>query len=161
MLVAAEAAGEFVSQQEIDAVRSLLTSQPRPVGWSERRARIDEIGSTWPVADDVRLEEVEFNACRPNGRSSPAVILRTCCCSFHGGGYCSGSLVSHRRMVTEAGRAARMRTLAVNYRLRAEHPYPAAHEDAMKAWRFLRLEGIEARNIAVGGDSAAAISRSR
>jgi acetyl esterase/lipase len=57
-------------------------------------------------------------------------------------------------MVTEAGRAARMRTLAVNYRLAPEHPYPAAHEDAMKAWRFLRLKGIEARNIAVGGDSA-------
>jgi acetyl esterase/lipase len=57
-------------------------------------------------------------------------------------------------MVTEAGRAARMRTLAVNYRLAPEHPYPAAHEDAMKAWRFLRMQGIAARNIAVGGDSA-------
>jgi acetyl esterase/lipase len=47
-----------------------------------------------------------------------------------------------------------MRTLAVNYRLAPEHPYPAAHEDAMKAWRFLRTQGIAARNIAVGGDSA-------
>ena len=28
---------------------------------------------------------------------------------FHGGGYCSGSIVSHRRMVTEAGRAAGVR----------------------------------------------------
>ena len=73
---------------------------------------------------------------------------------FHGGGYCSGSIVSHRRMVTEAGRAAGMRTLAVDYRLAPEHPYPAAHEDAMKAWRFLRKQGIEARHIAVGGDSA-------
>jgi acetyl esterase/lipase len=73
---------------------------------------------------------------------------------FHGGGYCSGSIVSHRRMVTEAGRAARMRTLAVDYRLAPEHPYPAAHEDAMTAWRFLRKQGIAARNIAVGGDSA-------
>jgi acetyl esterase/lipase len=36
---------------------------------------------------------------------------------FHGGGYCSGSIVSHRRMVTEADRAAGMRTLAVGYRL--------------------------------------------
>jgi hypothetical protein len=61
MLALQSAAGEFVSQQEINAVRALLTSQPRPVGWSERRARIDEIGSTWPIADDVRLEEVEFN----------------------------------------------------------------------------------------------------
>ena len=73
---------------------------------------------------------------------------------FHGGGYCSGSIVSHRRMVTEAGRAARMRTLAVRYRLAPEHPYPAAHEDAMTVWRFLRGQGIAARDIAVGGDSA-------
>jgi epsilon-lactone hydrolase len=73
---------------------------------------------------------------------------------FHGGGFCSGSIVSHRRMVTEAGRAARMRTLAVNYRLAPEHPYPAAYEDAMTAWRFLRKQGIAACHIAVGGDSA-------
>jgi len=42
----------------------------------------------------------------------------------------------------------------VQYRLAPEHPYPAAHEDAMKAWRFLREQGIATRNIAVGGDSA-------
>jgi epsilon-lactone hydrolase len=73
---------------------------------------------------------------------------------FHGGGFCSGSIVSHRRMVTEAGRAARMRTLAVGYRLAPEHPFPAAHEDALAAWRFLRGQGIAAGAIAVGGDSA-------
>ena len=47
-----------------------------------------------------------------------------------------------------------MRTLAVEYRLAPENPYPAAHEDAMTAWRFLRKQGIAARNIAMGGDSA-------
>ena len=154
MLAVQSAAGEFVSQQEIDAVRTLLTSKPRPVGWSERRARIDEIGSTWPVADDVRLEEVEFNGVPAEWSIVPGSDPSHVLLFFHGGGYCSGSLVSHRRMVTEAGRAARMRTLAVNYRLAPEHPYPAAHEDAMKAWRFLRMQGIAARNIAVGGDSA-------
>jgi epsilon-lactone hydrolase len=144
-----------VSQNEIDAIRALLTSKPRPVGWAERRQRIDEIGSTWPVADDVRLEEVELGGGLPGewsivpGSDASRVLM-----FFHGGGYCSGSIVSHRRMVTEAGRAARMRTLAVDYRLAPEHPYPAAHEDAMTAWRFLREQGIAARNIAVGGDSA-------
>src|SRR5260370_10303890 len=73
---------------------------------------------------------------------------------FHGGGYCSGSILSHRRMVTEAGRAARMRTLAIGYRLAPEHPYPAAHEDAIAAWRFVRRQSIAAESIAVGGDSA-------
>ena len=73
---------------------------------------------------------------------------------FHGGGYCSGSAVSHRRLVTEAGRAAAVRTLAVDYRLSPEHPFPAAFDDALAAWRFLRAQGIAARNIAVGGDSA-------
>ena len=73
---------------------------------------------------------------------------------FHGGGYCSGSIVSHRRMVTEAGRAAQARTLAIDYRRAPEHPFPAAHEDALTAWRFLRAQGIAAEHIAVGGDSA-------
>jgi acetyl esterase/lipase len=73
---------------------------------------------------------------------------------FHGGGYCSGSILSHRRMVTEAGRAAGMRTLAVGYRLAPEHPFPAALNDARAAWRFLLQQGIAAAHIGIGGDSA-------
>jgi acetyl esterase/lipase len=73
---------------------------------------------------------------------------------FHGGGYFSGSARSHRRMVTEAGRAAKVRTLAVEYRLAPEHSFPAAFYDALTAWNFLRKQGIPAETIAVGGDSA-------
>jgi acetyl esterase/lipase len=75
---------------------------------------------------------------------------------FHGGGYCSGSIASHHRMVTEAGRAAGTRTLAVAYRLAPEHPFPAAYDDALTAWRFLRNQGIPVSQIALGGDSAGA-----
>jgi epsilon-lactone hydrolase len=57
-------------------------------------------------------------------------------------------------LVTEAGRAAGVRTLAVAYRLAPEHPFPAALEDALTAWHFLRLQGIAAKHIVVGGDSA-------
>src|SRR5262245_49724034 len=46
---------------DIDTIRALLTSKPRPVGWAERRQRLDEVGSTWPVADDIRLEAVDVN----------------------------------------------------------------------------------------------------
>jgi len=139
---------------EIDAIRALLTAKARPVGWKERRARIDEIGSTWPVAGDVRTEAVDLGGLKGEWSIVPGSDASRVLMFFHGGGYCSGSIVSHRRMVTEAGRAAGMRTLAVDYRLAPEHPYPAAHEDAMKAWRFLRGQGIAARDIVVGGDSA-------
>ncbi|MGB7010036.1 MAG: alpha/beta hydrolase, partial [Pseudolabrys sp.] len=117
-----------MSRQEIDAIRALLTSKPRPVSWSERRERIDEIGATWPVADDVRLEEVDVDGVPGEWSIVPGSDAARVLMFFHGGGYCSGSIVSHRRMVTEAGRAARTRTLAVRYRLAPEHPYPAAHE---------------------------------
>jgi epsilon-lactone hydrolase len=143
-----------MDRSEIDAIRALLGSKPRPVGWSERRQRIDEVGSVWPVADDVTCEAVDCDGVPGEwsqvAGSDPSRVLLF----FHGGGYCSGSILSHRRMVTEAGRAARMRTLAIGYRLAPEHPYPAAHEDAMAAWRFLRRQGIAAENIAVCGDSA-------
>ena len=153
---------DAMSRQEIDAIRALLTSKPRPVSWSERRERIDEIGATWPVADDVRLEEVDVGGVPGEWSIVPGSDAARVLMFFHGGGYCSGSIVSHRRMVTEAGRAARMRTLAVRYRLAPEHPYPAAHEDAMTAWRFLRGQGVSPRATSRSAATApAAISPSR
>lgn len=138
----------------IDAIRALLTSKPRPVGWADRRARIEEVGTVWPAADDIRLEAADCNGVPGEWSLAPGSDASRVLMFFHGGGYCSGSIASHRRMVTEAGRAARMRTLAVAYRLAPEHPYPAAQEDAMTAWRFLRAQGIAAEHIALGGDSA-------
>ena len=143
-----------MAQSEIDAIRALLSSKPRPVGWAERRERLDEVGSTRPVADDVKCEPVDCNGVLGEWSLAPTSDSSRVLLYFHGGGYCSGSVISHRRLVTEAGRAARMRTLAIDYRRAPEHPFPAAHEDAMTAWRFLRRQGIAADHIAVGGDSA-------
>jgi monoterpene epsilon-lactone hydrolase len=139
---------------EIDFIRALLSSKPRPVGWAERRQRLDEVGSVWPVADDIRLEQVDLGGVPGEWSTAPGSSASGALLFLHGGGYCSGSILSHRRLVTEAGRAAGCRTLAVAYRLAPEHPYPAALVDALTAWRFLRRQGIAAKNIAVGGDSA-------
>jgi acetyl esterase/lipase len=135
-------------------VRALLGAKPRPVGWEERRHRIDEVGSVWPVAGDVKLEPVDLDGVRGEWSIAPGSDPSRVLMFFHGGGYCSGSIVSHRRMVTEAGRAGGLRTLAVGYRLAPEHPFPAAYDDALTAWRRLRAQGYAANRIAVGGDSA-------
>src|ERR1700716_1997326 len=131
-----------MGQSEIDAVRALLGSKPRPIGWTQRRQRIEEVGSVWPAADDIKRERVDIGGLPGEWSIAPGSDASRVLLFFHGGGYCSGSIVSHRRMVTEAGRAAKVRTLAVDYRRAPEHPYPAAHDDAMAAWRFLRSQGI-------------------
>lgn len=143
-----------MAQSEIDAVRALLTAKPRPTGWAERRQRLDEVGSVWPVAEDVKLTAVDLGGISGEWSIVPGSDATRVLLFFHGGGYCSGSIVSHRRMVSEAGRAAGVRTLAVGYRLAPEHPFPAALDDALAAWRFLRHEGIAGEYVAVGGDSA-------
>jgi len=143
-----------MAQNEIDAIRALLGSKPRPVGLAERRRRLDEVGSVWPVAEDVTLEAVDLDGVPGEWSIVPGSEASRVLLFLHGGGYCSGSILSHRRMVSEAGRAAGVRTLAVGFRLAPEHPFPAAFDDAMTAWRFLRRLGIAAEQIAISGDSA-------
>ena len=145
-----------MAQNEIDAVCALLVSKPRPVGWRQRRKRLDDVGSAWPVAKDVKLAAVDANGVPAEYSIVPGSDPSRILMFFHGGGYCSGSILSHRRLVTEAGRATGVRTLAIAYRLAPEHPFPAAYDDVMTAWRFLRDQDIPAARIAVGGDSAGA-----
>jgi acetyl esterase/lipase len=143
-----------IPKSEIDTVRALLSSRPRPVGWAQRRERLDAVGSTSPVAPDIRLDPIDINGVPAEWSLAPGSDSSRVLLFFHGGGYCSGSIASHRGMVTEAGRAAGVRTLAVGYRLAPEHPFPAALEDASAACGFLRDQGIAPSKIVIGGDSA-------
>ena len=139
---------------EIDAIRALLGAKPRPVGWAERRSRIDEVCSVWPAASDVKFAPADLDGVAGEWSLAPGADESRVLLFFHGGGYCSGSILSHRRMASEAGRAAGMRALAVAYRLAPEHSFPAALDDALSAWRGLRRQGVSGRSVAVGGDSA-------
>lgn len=69
-----------------------------------------------------------------------------------GGGYCVGSYRTHSGLLGRLARAAGHPVLAINYRKAPEDPYPAAIEDALKAYKQLLAEGK--RNIILGGDSA-------
>jgi monoterpene epsilon-lactone hydrolase len=74
---------------------------------------------------------------------------------LHGGGFELGSLRSDGELAARLGRASGMRVLFPEYRLAPEHPFPAAIDDVLAAWRWLRADqGLSASSIAVAGDSA-------
>lgn len=87
-----------------------------------------------------------------NDELSPALIY------FHGGGFIFGDLDTHDPVCRSLARQSGAKVISVEYRLAPEHKFPAAVEDAYAAtlWVFAHAEslGIDARRIAVGGDSA-------
>ena len=72
----------------------------------------------------------------------------------HGGGYTSGNLGYSRVLSSKLAHATGYDVLSFEYRLAPEFPYPAAVEDALRAWDFLMLQGYGARDIVLAGDSA-------
>ena len=77
---------------------------------------------------------------------------------FHGGGFVVGDLNTHDSSCRFLAQQAAVRVLAIDYRLAPEHPFPAAADDAVEAFRWAREHsaelGVDPRRIAVGGDSA-------
>jgi acetyl esterase/lipase len=88
-------------------------------------------------------------ALRLDGPAGGPVILW-----LHGGAYCLGSPRTHAAMVAALARRAGAGAVVPDYRLAPEHPFPAALEDALAAWRGLAAEGTAPGRVALGGDSA-------
>jgi acetyl esterase/lipase len=86
--------------------------------------------------------------------TSPAIDPSHVILYLHGGGYVVGSLDTHRDLAARLGRAAGARVLLLEYRLAPEHPHPAAVDDAVAAYRWLRAQGAAPAHLAIAGDSA-------
>jgi len=85
----------------------------------------------------------------PDGADRTRVLLY-----LHGGGYCVGSSKVYKGFAARIAAAAGARAVVLDYRMADEHPYPAAVDDAVAAYRALLDEGIAPQRIAVAGDSA-------
>jgi monoterpene epsilon-lactone hydrolase len=85
----------------------------------------------------------------PEGATTDRVIQY-----LHGGGYVIGTAATHQNMLGHLANATGCRALSVDYRLAPEHPHPAAVNDSVTAYEWLLAQGIDARRIAVAGDSA-------
>jgi len=139
---------------DIAVIRAALASSPRPQGVVERRQRLDDLGRSLGVPGDARLTPVDLRGTPAEWSTTPTADSSRAVLYLHGGGYMAGSIVSHRHVAVEIGRAAGARTLALGYRLAPEHPYPAQLKDALEVYQYLREQGLAPGSIAVGGDSA-------
>jgi acetyl esterase len=90
----------------------------------------------------------------PHGAETPGPLL----VYFHGGGWAEGSVATHEPSCRLLAHLAGVRVLSVDYRLAPEHPFPAAADDALAAYRDARARvaelGADPARVAVGGDSA-------
>ncbi|WLQ12658.1 alpha/beta hydrolase [Hahella aquimaris] len=73
---------------------------------------------------------------------------------LHGGGYVIGSNRTHLELACRISKAAKARTLMLEYRLAPEHPFPAALHDVVTVYKHLLDRGVKARHIVIAGDSA-------
>ncbi len=143
-----------VANPEIAAIRAMLAQGAMGETWAEMRKGYDGMAAVLPAAADVTLTPASVGEVPAEWSSTPGADQTRAILYLHGGGYVIGSILSHRHLATELGRAAGTRVLALDYRLAPEAPFPAAVDDALAGYRFLLESGIAASSIAIAGDSA-------
>lgn len=141
--------------RNIAELRAHLAKLPPTESIAERRAMYDRAERVFTLPPGTTVESVTAGGrpaewIRPAGAREDAALLY-----LHGGGYVIGSPRSHRHLAEALARAAGFPCLLPDYRLAPEHPFPAAVDDALAAYRSLvEHRKIAPGRIAVGGDSA-------
>jgi epsilon-lactone hydrolase len=136
------------------ALRAAAAGQPAPT-LAERRAGFDTRGDQYPLPEDADTAEVDAGGVPARWITVPGADAGRVLLYLHGGGYQVGSFRSHAELASRLGRASGRRVLLPEYRLAPEHPFPAAIDDALAVWRWLRsVPGLSASALAVAGDSA-------
>jgi epsilon-lactone hydrolase len=143
-----------MADPEIVKLRAVIAARPRATEIAQMRLDSDARGKAFGLADDVTVQPVSANGVKAEWTSTPDADPANAILYLHGGGYVICSLDSHRHLAAEVGRASGARTLAIDYRLAPEHPFPAPIEDTVAAYRYLLDSGIKPNRIALAGDSA-------
>jgi phosphinothricin tripeptide acetyl hydrolase len=108
----------------------------------------------YPKPDDITWEPVDAAGVPAEWVVPDDCVPGRAIVYLHGGGYATGSLDAARALFTHLARATRARLLAVDYRLAPEHPFPAAVDDAVTAYRFAISAGCVPEATALCGDSS-------
>jgi acetyl esterase/lipase len=134
------------------ALRAMVEPHKGQLSGAAARGPYDEIMNRVVAPEGVSYEEDEIAGirgwwCRPEGARGGEAI-----CHLHGGWFNFGSAKAFRHLAGHLAKAAGVAAFIPEYRLAPEHPYPAAIEDAQRAYGGLCRAGF--KKIAVTGDSA-------
>jgi monoterpene epsilon-lactone hydrolase len=138
-LAAAVAKGPLTPEQQIEWNEvhwPMLTAEPRGVDYVE----VDATGipAMWII---------------PKGSVEDRAIFYA-----HGGGFVSGSIYTHRKMVGHLAKAVGCRALTFDYPYAYQQKYPAQLDVTVACYRWLlRDQGVSAEHVAAAGDSCGAI----
>ena len=144
-------------QDSIDALRDRqkASASQAPPPLAERRTAFVPGDRLHPIPDDVLVTEADAGGVPAHWLAAPGADVGRVLLFLHGGGFEFGSLRSDGELAARLGRASGMRVLFPEYRLAPEHPFPAAIDDVLTAWRWLRADQeLSATSTAVAGDSA-------
>jgi monoterpene epsilon-lactone hydrolase len=142
---------------DVENFRKLFAPQVanlRAMTIPERRAAIETTMEPIPIAPDCVTESLELSGVPAEEITHAVAVPGKVLLHLHGGGFYAGSIKSYRHVVSRFAVAARVTAYHLDYRLAPEHPFPAALDDAMAAYKQLLAMGIVPSDLAVGGDSA-------
>jgi acetyl esterase/lipase len=145
-----------MSQQQLQTIVQMLKANPPnpSASFQEMRAGFEQLAGMSPVDADVKREDVQAGGVKAQWLSAPNAQQDRAILYLHGGGYVLGSIRTHAALAARISRASNARVLLIDYRLAPEHPFPAAVDDAVAAYRWMLAQGLKPARIAVAGDSA-------
>jgi epsilon-lactone hydrolase len=127
--------GYVPAEQSRRELRRMATLTPKPPAGT-KTVSLD--------AGNVRADRIAVPASRPDRH-----VLY-----LHGGAYRAGSPANYRHFTWRIAAATQASVLAIDYRLAPEHPFPAALDDAVAAYRWLLAEHTAPGKLLIMGDSA-------
>ncbi|WP_418955211.1 alpha/beta hydrolase [Streptomyces tritici] len=145
-----------MSRQQRDALDAMLRSAPRsqtPPTVEEQRSGF-AAAFAGPAPQGIVTRRTVLGG-RPALELEPAEAVGPGRLLYlHGGGYVIGSPDTHAALAGELARRAGLRAVSVDYRLAPEHPFPAAVDDGLAAYRELLERGTGPEDLVLAGDSA-------
>jgi acetyl esterase/lipase len=118
---------------------------------------LNQLNDNWTLPEDYSLEIIEVDGITMEWVQAKGTKPEKAILQLHGGAY-SRSLedngTTYRRAAVQYAKLSGAGVLTVDYRVAPKHPFPAALEDAVLAYKWLLEQGYLPEHIIIAGDSA-------